>query len=55
MGGIMGAATRFMAVGMNMSPVQAVTRKIVAYARTKVGADVAGQVVGAIPGLGQIA
>ena len=55
MGGLMGAATRLMAVGLSMSQVQAVTREVVAYARTKVGEDVVGQVVGSIPGLSQIA
>jgi hypothetical protein len=53
MGGIMGAGTRMMAAGLDMGQVQAVTREVIAYAREKAGEDVVGEVVGAIPGLGQ--
>jgi hypothetical protein len=53
MGGIMGAANRLMAVGLSMGQVQSVTREVVAYAREKAGEDTVGEVVGAIPGLGQ--
>jgi hypothetical protein len=53
MGGIMGAANRLMAVGLSMGQVQSVTREVVAYAREKAGEDAVGEVVGAIPGLGQ--
>jgi hypothetical protein len=53
MGGIMGAANRLMAAGLSMGQVQSVTREIVAYAREKAGEDTVGEVVGAIPGLGQ--
>jgi hypothetical protein len=53
MGGIMGAANRLMAAGLSMGQVQCVTREVVAYAREKAGEDSVGEVVGAIPGLGQ--
>jgi hypothetical protein len=53
MGGIMGAANRLMSAGLSMGQVQSVTREIVAYAREKAGEDAVGEVVGAIPGLGQ--
>jgi hypothetical protein len=53
MGGIMGAANRLMAAGLSMGQVQSVTRELVAYAREKAGEDTVGEVVGAIPGLGQ--
>ena len=53
MGGIMGAANRLMAAGLSMDQVQSVTREVVAYAREKAGEDTVGEVVGAIPGLGQ--
>jgi len=53
MGGIMGAANRLMAAGLSMGQVQTVTREVVAYAREKAGEDTVGEVVGAIPGLGQ--
>ena len=53
MGGIMGAANRLMAAGLSMGQVQSVTREVVAYAREKAGEDAVGEVVGAIPGLGQ--
>ena len=53
MGGIMGAANRLMAAGLSMGQVQSVTRELVAYAREKAGEDAVGEIVGAIPGLGQ--
>lgn|SRR5262249_18149754 len=53
MGGIMGAANRLMSAGLSMGQVQCVTREVVAYARDKAGEDTVGEVVGAIPGLGQ--
>jgi hypothetical protein len=53
MGGVMGAGQRLMSAGLSMSEVQGVTREIVAYARGKVGEDVVGEIVGAIPGLSQ--
>ena len=53
MGGIMGAANRLMAAGLGMGQVQSVTREVVAYAREQAGEDAVGEVVGAIPGLGQ--
>jgi len=53
MGGIMGAGTKMMAAGLNMGQVQGVTREVIAYAREKAGEDAIGEIVGAIPGLGQ--
>jgi hypothetical protein len=52
-GGIMGAGSRMMAAGLSMGQVQAVTRETIAYAREKAGEDAVGEIVGAIPGLGQ--
>jgi hypothetical protein len=52
-GGIMAAGTRMMAAGLSMGQVQAVTRETIAYAREKAGEDAVGEIVGAIPGLGQ--
>ncbi len=52
-GGIMAAGSRMMATGMSMGQVQGVTRETIAYAREKAGEDVVGEIVGAIPGLGQ--
>jgi hypothetical protein len=52
-GGIMAAGTRMMAAGLSMGQVQAVTRETIGYAREKVGEDAVGEIVGAIPGLGQ--
>jgi hypothetical protein len=52
-GGIMAAGSRLMAAGLSMGQVQAVTREIIAYAREKLGEDAVGEIVGAIPGLGQ--
>ncbi len=53
MGGIMGAGTKLMAGGLSMGQVQAVTRETIAFARDKVGDEAIGEIVGAIPGLGQ--
>jgi hypothetical protein len=53
MGGIMGAGTRMMGLGLSMGQVQAVGRETMAYAREQVGEDEVGEIVGAIPGLSQ--
>ncbi len=53
MGGLMGTGTRMMAAGLSMGQVQGVTRETIAYAREKAGEDAVGEIVGAIPGLGQ--
>jgi hypothetical protein len=52
-GGVMSAGSRMMGVGLSMSQVQAVTRETIAFAREKIGEDAVGEIVGAIPGLGQ--
>jgi hypothetical protein len=49
----MAAGSRMMAAGLSMGQVQAVTREIIGFAREKVGEDAVGEMVGAIPGLGQ--
>jgi hypothetical protein len=52
-GGIMAAGSRMMSAGLSMGEVQAVTHETIAYAREKAGEDAVGEIVGAIPGLGQ--
>jgi hypothetical protein len=52
-GGVMAAGTRMMAAGLSMGQVQAVTRETIGFAREKLGEDAVGEIVGAIPGLGQ--
>ena len=52
-GGLMGTANRLMGVGLSISQVQSVTQELVAYAREKAGEDTVGEIVGAVPGLGQ--
>ncbi len=52
-GGVMAAGTRMMAAGLSMGLVKAVTRETISYAREKIGEDAVGEIVGAIPGLGQ--
>jgi len=52
-GGVLAAGTRMMATGRSMGQVQAVSRETIAYAREKAGEDVVGEIVGAVPGLGQ--
>jgi hypothetical protein len=51
MGGIMGAGSRMMGVGLSMGQVQAVTRETIAFSREKLGEDAVAEIVGAIPGL----
>ncbi len=53
MGGIMGAGTQLMGLGLGMGQVQQVTRVVMAYAREKAGDDAVGEIVSSIPGLGQ--
>ena len=53
MGGVMGVGTKLMSAGLGMGQIQSVTREIISYAREKAGEDVVGEIVGAIPGLGQ--
>jgi hypothetical protein len=53
MGGIMGAGTQLMSLGLGMGQVQQVTRVVMAYAREKAGEETVGEIVAAIPGLGQ--
>ena len=52
-GGLMAAGTQMMAAGLSMGQIQAVTRETIGFAREKAGADAVGEIVGAIPGLGQ--
>ena len=52
-GGVMAAGSRMMSVGLSIGQVQAVTRETISYAREKVGEYAVGEIVGAIPGLGQ--
>jgi len=53
MGGIMGAGTKLMGIGLSMGQVQGVTREIISFGREKLGEDGIGEIVGAIPGLSQ--
>lgn len=55
MGGIMGVGSRMMAAGLDMAQIQGITRETMGYAREKAGEDVVGEIVNAIPGLGQFA
>ena len=55
MGGIMGAGTQLMGAGLSMGQVQQVTRIVMAYAREQAGDEAVGEIVVAIPGLGQFA
>jgi hypothetical protein len=53
MGGVMGVGSRMMAAGLSMGQIQGITKETIAFARQKAGEDVVGEIVGAIPGLGQ--
>jgi len=53
MGGIMGAGTKLMGLGLGMDKIQSITKEVIGYAREKAGEDAIGEIVGAIPGLSQ--
>jgi len=53
MGGIMGVGSRLMSAGLGMGEIQGVTRELIAYAREQAGDEAVGEIVGAVPGLGQ--
>jgi hypothetical protein len=53
-GGVVGADRRTMGAGLSMGQVQGVNRQFTAYARGKIGEDVFGEIVGAIPGFSQL-
>jgi hypothetical protein len=53
MGGVMGVGSRMMAAGLSMGQIQGITKETIAFARQQAGEDVVGEIVGAIPGLGQ--
>jgi len=52
-GGVVSTGTRMMGLGLSMGQVQGITRETISFAREKAGEDAVGQIVGAIPGLGQ--
>jgi hypothetical protein len=52
-GGLMGLAGQLTDAGLGMSQMQAVGKELFAYAREKAGEDSVGEIVAAIPGLGQ--
>jgi hypothetical protein len=52
-GGLMGLAGKLTDAGLSMGQMQALGKEIFAYAREKAGEDAVGEIVGAIPGLGQ--
>jgi hypothetical protein len=53
-GGLMGAGTQLMAAGLSMGRIQALTRKTMRVVLEIAGEDAVGDIVGAIPGLGQL-
>ena len=53
MTGVMGAGMRMMSAGLSMDQVQAVTRETIAFVREKAGEDAIGEIVAAVPSLGQ--
>lgn len=52
-GGIMALGGQLMGEGLSMGQIQDVGRELIAYGREKAGEDTMGEIVGAIPGLGQ--
>ncbi len=52
-GGLMGLAGQLTGLGLGMGQMQTIGRQVFAYAREKAGDEAVGQVVAAIPGLGQ--
>jgi len=53
-GGLMGAVSQLVAAGLSVGRMQAVTREAMSFVREKAGEDAVGDIVGAIPGLGQL-
>jgi predicted lipid-binding transport protein (Tim44 family) len=52
-GGLMGLAGRLTGLGFGMGEMQTIGRQVFAYMREKAGDERVGQIVSAIPGLGQ--
>jgi hypothetical protein len=52
-GGLMGLAGRLTGLGLGMGEMQTIGRQVFAYMREKAGDERVGQIVSAIPGLGQ--
>jgi hypothetical protein len=52
-GGIMGLGTQLMGAGLNMDQMRTVGRELFAHGREHAGEDVMGEILGAVPGLGQ--
>ncbi len=52
-GGLMGLAGQLSGLGLGMGQMQTIGRQVFAYAREKAGDEAVGQVVAAVPGLGQ--
>jgi hypothetical protein len=52
-GGLMGLAGQLTGLGLGMGDMQTIGRHVFAYVREKAGDDHVGQIVSAIPGLGQ--
>ncbi|HWL04811.1 MAG TPA: DUF2267 domain-containing protein [Xanthobacteraceae bacterium] len=53
LGGVMGAGSRLMGLGLGMGDVQGVTREVMGFAREKAGEDKVAEIVAAVPGLSQ--
>ena len=52
-GAVSGVGTRMMEAGLSMSQIQAAALETIGFARETAGEDAVGEIVGAIPGLGQ--
>jgi hypothetical protein len=52
-GGVMALGGQLMGAGLSMGQIQSVSKEMFAVGREKAGEDAMGQIVGAIPGLGQ--
>lgn len=52
-GGLMGLAGQLTGLGLGMGEMQIAGRQLIAYARENVGDERVGQIIAAIPGLGQ--
>ncbi|MBV9704819.1 MAG: DUF2267 domain-containing protein [Methylobacteriaceae bacterium] len=52
-GGLMALAGELTGAGLDMGQMQALGKELFAYARERAGEDLVGQIVGAVPGLGQ--
>jgi hypothetical protein len=54
MGGIMGVGSKLMAAGLGIGQIQGATHEFIDFAGEKLGKEAVGEIVGSVPGIGQV-